>query len=302
VRLPRIRFAFALIFAAADLLSFPRRTICVARAFAFAACRRSGIGYARRPGSPNVLLRSRLRLLALKRATVLTPHECAHRHRYPLVGRDMSEQTMQVDAGVLDGLLLRMEANAHRGGWDGPAMIAILSGDEFTERAYRFIGMRTYARHGNYAAWAFPTSGDVSGWPQHALFRLALNLANANDHPQVAPLLEVWRQPGFIGTAFMGEGWARKIPEGEPHPTQRFADLPGSIENRFVHAADVAGGYHAVFRNRGSKPVLVDESYTPGGSIYDSLRAITAVIAGQQPPEKITEPTMWSWDEQTAPP
>jgi hypothetical protein len=52
---PRILLAFARIFAALDADSFPRFTICVARAFAFAACARSGIGYFLDPGRPKVL-------------------------------------------------------------------------------------------------------------------------------------------------------------------------------------------------------------------------------------------------------
>ena len=59
--LPRIRFAFASILARADELSLPRLTICVARALAFAACERSGIGYLREPGKPKVDFDSLLR-------------------------------------------------------------------------------------------------------------------------------------------------------------------------------------------------------------------------------------------------
>src|SRR6266852_5670802 len=69
IYLPNMRFAFALILAALALDSFPRFTICVARAFAFAACERSGIGYFLLLGKPNALdfslLRRAVRSLAM---------------------------------------------------------------------------------------------------------------------------------------------------------------------------------------------------------------------------------------------
>src|SRR6266702_8871029 len=72
--LPNTRFAFALIRAALDALNLPRLTICVARAFAFAACERSGIGYFLTPGKPNVLDFSLLRRAALNLAILPPPY------------------------------------------------------------------------------------------------------------------------------------------------------------------------------------------------------------------------------------
>jgi hypothetical protein len=97
---PNTRFAFALIFAAVDRDSFPRFTICVARAFAFAAWRLSCIGYARRPGRPKELLRSRLRLLAFKRATVTAPRESAIPHHVPPRWMDMSTAAYAYNCAV----------------------------------------------------------------------------------------------------------------------------------------------------------------------------------------------------------
>ena len=48
-----MRLALALILLAVEGLSFPALTICVARAFALAACSRSGIGYFLLAGIPN---------------------------------------------------------------------------------------------------------------------------------------------------------------------------------------------------------------------------------------------------------
>ena len=50
---PRMRFAFARIFAALDALNLPLDTICVARALAFAACARSSMGHLRCDGIAN---------------------------------------------------------------------------------------------------------------------------------------------------------------------------------------------------------------------------------------------------------
>ena len=60
-----MRFAFARILAAEDEESLPAWTCWVARAFAFAAWLRSGIGYLREPGSPNLLDGILLRVAAL---------------------------------------------------------------------------------------------------------------------------------------------------------------------------------------------------------------------------------------------
>src|SRR6185312_3803319 len=49
-----MRFAFASIFARDDGDRLPAFTCCVARAFAFAAWARSGMGYFFAPGNPNV--------------------------------------------------------------------------------------------------------------------------------------------------------------------------------------------------------------------------------------------------------
>jgi hypothetical protein len=59
-----MRFALALILAAAPELSVPRLTPCVARAFALEAWDLSGIGNLRLPGRPNLLVGSALRVAA----------------------------------------------------------------------------------------------------------------------------------------------------------------------------------------------------------------------------------------------
>ena len=61
---PSIALALARIFAADEADSFPRLTICVARAFAFCAWDLSGIGYLRAPGIPNLDAGRALRLAA----------------------------------------------------------------------------------------------------------------------------------------------------------------------------------------------------------------------------------------------
>src|SRR5579862_5479861 len=62
---PSTWFAFTRILAAELGDRRPFLTICVARAFAFAACGLSGIGYLRWPGSPNSFAGIALRAAAL---------------------------------------------------------------------------------------------------------------------------------------------------------------------------------------------------------------------------------------------
>jgi hypothetical protein len=202
-----------------------------------------------------------------------------------------------VNADTIGNLLLDMEARAHRQGWDGPAVFAVLSGDPDAEAAYRRLGALLAGRAGAYAAWSVLPPQAMDGYPQHGLYRLARNLTYAKDHPASEMLVAGWGQPGFIGTAFLGEGW-RGDTDPEERQGRRLADIPGSVEIRFAHAADIGGGYHVVLRERGSKPRLLDEGWTPSGSVYDSLRAITAALAGQPFTEEIGEPSMWSWEEQ----
>src|SRR6266436_9500450 len=80
---PNMRLAFARILAADAAESLPFLTCCVARAFALAAWLRSGIGYLRSFGSPNVLADRCLRAEVVMWPIRLTAHLSPHKERHP---------------------------------------------------------------------------------------------------------------------------------------------------------------------------------------------------------------------------
>lgn len=212
---------------------------------------------------------------------------------------------LDIDADRMGRLLLKLEADAHRGGWDAPANMFVLydSRDVATDQAYRQM-MGRFAgppsRLGPYAAHGAVPPGSLDGYPQHALFRLALYLSGS-DHPHVAALVGMLRQPGFLGVAFQHEGWVREArddAERESWGKQRFADMPGSREYRMVHAVDIGGGYHAARRVRGEKPDLLPGDATVEGAVVESLRMVVAVVADLPRPALTTTPSMWSWEDQ----
>jgi hypothetical protein len=213
-----------------------------------------------------------------------------------------------VDTEAMGQLLLRLEADAHRAGWDAPAALYVLydARDLGTDRTYRQMmrwgGVPT--RRGPYAAISAAPPGSLDGYPQHGLFRMALNFSHS-DHPATRAMLGVLRQPGFLGAAFVCEAWSRETDdqaEREAWRGKRFADMPGSMEIRTVNAADVGGADWVVRRVRGDKPKMWT-SGDPGlsnveGSVVESLRMVVAVTADLPRPELKTTPTMWSWDDQ----
>lgn len=219
---------------------------------------------------------------------------------------------MHVDAELMGRLLLRLESDAHRQGWDGQPALFVLYGnqDADTDRTYRSAMGRwdaSPARCGPYSAIRFAPPGALAGYPQHALFRLALNLSGS-EHPNVKLLIEELRAPGFLGMAFLHEGWQRQFDDEEDEAAarrtgRRYADMPGSKEIRLVAAADIVGNDYWVDRVRGEKPKLW-RSGQPSkrerieGSIAESLRMVVAVVADLPRPTFTTTPTMWRWEDQ----
>jgi hypothetical protein len=218
--------------------------------------------------------------------------------------------TLTVDNVLMGRLLIRLEQDANRGGWDGPAALYVLYDwhDRGTEAAYKdLMAVRrgAPARCGPYAAQSMVPSDALSGIASHALFRLALNVSQS-DHPAPTSFIKLMRQPGFLGVAFQCESWTRTMTSDERDAYDinvRFADLPDSKEARGVYAADVSGGVYAAQRIRGEKPWLLvpgaGDLSQFGGSVPQSLQMIVAVIA-DLPRPKLTElPTGWSWDQQS---
>lgn len=209
--------------------------------------------------------------------------------------------TRTVDTHAMTQLILDVEARANSRGWDKPPAFYVLYDptDAATEDAYRFLAAQLGApiRSGGYAAQEAIPPAIFSGSPSHGLFRMAFNLAYS-DHPPALVVAKVMAQPGFVGAAFMCEGWQRSYQSRQAYDqersteTRRLADIPGSIEQRsvFVHLVD--GTDLMVVRRRGQAPISATRLE---GSVIESLRTIVAVVAGLPLPPVPTLPSGWVW-------
>ena len=213
---------------------------------------------------------------------------------------------MTPDPDLIGRLVLRVEADAHRGGWDAPAALYVLydTTDPDTDATYRDVmAPRRGApvRCHPYAGQSAVPESAFHGNPAHALFRFALN--TRGDHPMADLVLGTIRRPGFLGLAFLYEGWMRTAKTKEERDALgavRFADIPGSVELRSIMAADIAGNDYLVMRERGQKPELHrgddDDLNEMSGAIIESLRSIVAKVAGLPLPDLDTIPSQWDWD------
>lgn len=220
--------------------------------------------------------------------------------------------TVTIDKVLMGRLLTRVEQDANRNGWDNPEFPAALYvlydwHDQGTEIAYRDLMADRRggpARCGPYAAQSMVPPAALYGIASHALFRMALNVSQS-DHPAPAKFVELTRQPGFLGVAFLCEAWTN-VMTPEEHDARddnvRLADLPDSKEMRGVYATDIGGNVYMVQRIRGEKPNLLlpgDNKAKITGSIIESLQMFVAVIADLPRPTLSGHPHGWDWGEQT---
>lgn len=199
---------------------------------------------------------------------------------------------MTVDRVMMERLLLRVEMTAHRRGWDVEGRLCLLYDwhDQVTERAYRLLTEGDPIRCGAYAA---KTAVLLPGNAAHRMFGLALVLSKTEDGA-AGMLLDMFRRPGFLGAALVFEAWDREESQDEPEGDVRVADMPGSLEGRYVVAATVDGTDCWVRRIRGEKAsVMTDYAHTCGGAIIESLRVFVAKVAGLPVPELTVVPTRW---------
>lgn len=206
-------------------------------------------------------------------------------------------QTASIDQEILGRLLLRIEADSHRGGWDAPSRMFVVydARHAVTDRTYRGLmsSLGPTIRCGPYAACqAVPTSA-MDGYASHAALRMALNLGT--DHPAARMLVDHWRQPGFLGFALMCETWSRQMTAEERGEVRgrRLADIPGSYESRMVTSGDVSGAIRYVCRIRGEAPKLHPTEETFTGSIPQSLVYAAAAVAGLPLPDPPGFPSGW---------
>lgn len=198
-----------------------------------------------------------------------------------------------VDEATFGRLLLRIESDVHRGGWEQPPWVFILvDADGHPDTAMDMLRfMRTAGpsiRVGGLLALTLiaPTYfARTSGKPWEALRTFALNVAYA-DHPQPARLREVLAVPGVIGAAAAANVWGHSDPQvrdraiaGEVH----IADAPGAFEARRLTAVTLDGRIRTVTRVRGHKPKLDGNEDDLRGDISTSLRILCDTISGNLP-------------------
>lgn len=215
---------------------------------------------------------------------------------------------MTPDPLALGRLLLRVEGDAHRLGWDnGPARLYVLydQADAQTEQTYRRLISPSAAgpgpiRCGPYTALSMIPPSMLNPRSVHALFRLAASFTQAPTQLGVLAgraLARLLGQPGFLGLALLAEGWAYLAKDGEPEPEpgRSLADTVGSKEYRGVIACDVAMRDYWVRRIRGQSPELVHFAATDetDGAIIESLRSMVAAVAGLPVPALRHAPHGW---------
>lgn len=216
----------------------------------------------------------------------------------------MRTVTTAPDVQAVERLLMRIEADAHRGGWDQPPALYLLFDRSHRETAEHYRCLMAPRRGpavlcGPYGAQSMVPAAVFDGSPPVALFRLALNLTHGRDVQPVAVFLAELRQPGFIGVAFLNESWTMRMTEEEHaalDPKRRYADTPGATEERNVVAIDTADVRYMVNRTRGSKPEVnhTDDEVRLKGVVIDCLRAITCAIVGVPGPELKDPPYGWT--------
>lgn len=194
-----------------------------------------------------------------------------------------------IDVGRVSKLLLKVEAHAHRQGWDEPVHMRVIFDESHTEtaRTLRRIAPPDprYApvRHDGYAATTFfghrvlyqpwselpaelreddPDKDKTGPGPWTTLRHLVMGIADAEpDDERRELMLGILRLPGVLGFIVVGEGWRNesKTKDNLLRASRRevhLSDLPDSVEARALYCLDLAGRIQLVERLRGRKPEL----------------------------------------------
>lgn len=198
-----------------------------------------------------------------------------------------------VDEATFGRLLLRIESDVHRGGWEQrPSVFILIDADGHQDTAMDLLRfMRTAGpsiRVGGFMALTMIAPlyfARTPGTPWEALRNFALNVAYA-DHPQPARLREVLRVPGVIGAAAAANVWGHNDPEVRERVIAgevQVADVPGAFEARRLTAVTTDGRIRTVTRVRGRKPQLDGNEDDLRGDISTSLRILCDTISGNLP-------------------
>lgn len=195
-----------------------------------------------------------------------------------------------IDGVVLERLLLDVERAAHTGGWDGPPGLYVVYDQRIGAPTWHPFG--TPIRCGPYVAAPCIPVEAIDEYPPRALYAMALGLRQDPSHAMAMATL--FSPDILVGMALLCEGWTKAMDPGERRRLgdRRLADIPGSLENRIVTCADVAGEVRIVQRIRGHEPRVAETASQFAGCVPESLRYIVAAWAGAPLPAFPTPPSV----------
>lgn len=167
------------------------------------------------------------------------------------------------DAPTMDQVMLRLEREIHRGGWDQPPQLRSIQ---------RRGAHRLALSNPHPIPWDGETGAILAGvadqMEQETLWGRLLATATA-------------RLPGWTGFLFAYEAWTNNITPKE-RGGRKLADIPGSKELRGVFAVDITGGVHSVMRHRG-EPAKAEGLPNLAGRIPDAMIRMVKAVAAYLP-------------------
>jgi hypothetical protein len=203
---------------------------------------------------------------------------------------------------MLHRLVQRLDIQSERWGWDLPPRLLVISDERDTvgSSEYRRLlpGGGSSCSAGPYVArQLLPDFMFARTSASVAVRRLALRFINPDPIAQIATglMLQLLRQPGFVGLCLVAEAWLRQMtqPEVEQYQVgdQRLVDMAGTREARMINVVDVDDVSHYLVRVRHEAPqdVVVDQP-SHEGALVDSLRTLVAVVDQRTPRPMEYEP------------
>jgi hypothetical protein len=216
--------------------------------------------------------------------------------------RKGSTVSSQLDSDTdMDGLLIKIEASAHREGWDGPAKLYVIydATDLETDHHYRrLMGMNPRlgpsVGHGGLRAQAFLNEEffhelvESRGEPRlevgEAFRNAAVNIAYADEEESVNIVRRVLLGPSTLGFAFCGETYKIGMSwEEQKRDHRAIADIPGAKKARICIGIDKAERMWMLTRVRGKKP-LVSDCDRLGGRLSMALLLLVMALNDAVPP------------------
>lgn len=206
----------------------------------------------------------------------------------------------RLDEEEFGRLLLRIESDVHRGGWDAPPWVFVLVDADVhpdtgqgLRRIMRGSGpsirVRGYLAQPILAGRFFTTT---PGAPWEALRTFAVNLAYA-EHENVSTVREVLRSPGVFGFVAVMTSWRTDDREALNRAIAgevNLGDAPGSVESRHLVSVTTDGRVRTVTRDRGRKPELHLNEDHLRGDFSTSLRILCDMVIDDVPaPEEFDQ-------------